>query len=84
MRVFASTSVTQGTTKTAEAWVVIDKGEINVRSVSPTRIAAIVNWLCTESNLVIERSVSDEAVEHFWETRKGTAKVVPCVVAATG
>lgn len=54
---------------TAGAWAVINSfnGEINVRSISPTRRAAIVNWLVVEEQLPIMALHSDEEIEEIWK-----------------
>ncbi len=52
------------------AWAVVDGGEINLRSVYPTRLGAIRNWLCTDGNFTLS-SVSDDAdAELAWSYLK--------------
>ena len=59
----------------AKGWAVIEYGEINVRSISPTRRAAIVNWLCTEASAVLSNAATDIEIEELWATKRGTAVV---------
>lgn len=56
-----------------EAWAVIDSDGINIRSVSPTRTAAIVNWLYTETMVAPKMSWTDDEIELTWQEHKGNA-----------
>ena len=52
----------------AEGWAVIDgQGVLNVRTVSPTRRAAIVNWLLTDKGLMAFDVATDEQIERQWQ-----------------
>lgn len=52
----------------ASAWAVIDEhGNVNVRSVSQTRRAATVNWLCTDCRMVATVWTSDDEIEGEWQ-----------------
>jgi hypothetical protein len=66
----------------AEAWAVVEGGKINIRSVSPTRRAAIVNWLCTEVKMLALNTATDVDIERVWEANKGSAEATKVVVAA--
>jgi hypothetical protein len=57
----------------AHGWAVLDDGQINVRTVSDTRRAALVNWLVTERNILILAQTSDEAIEALWHEACGDA-----------
>jgi hypothetical protein len=52
-------------TAPAKGWAVAVNGVIDVRTVSPTRRAAIVNWLVTHGKLVFAKD-SDEKIETMW------------------
>ena len=47
-------------------WAVVDGGKINVRTVSDTKRAAMVNWLVVEKNLLVLASSSAEQIERMW------------------
>ena len=54
-------------TALSEAWAVVHKDAINIRTVSPTRRAAIVNWLVVERDYLITNARTDEQIETLWE-----------------
>lgn len=54
----------------AKGWAVIDDRGLNVKTVSPTKRAAIVNWL-TLTTLPIREDHTDEEIEYLFE-RYGT------------
>lgn len=65
----------------AEGWAILDRGEINVRSVCPTPVGAIVNWLLTEAGLAVSDGTPDKEIEQTfaefrlsedWVARKPT------------
>jgi hypothetical protein len=58
----------------AGAWAVIDaKGEIVVRTISDTRRAAIINWLCVEAGVLATQFAFDAQIEMMWEKLRGKA-----------
>ena len=59
----------------AEAFAVIANGKIDVRTVSDTRRAAIVNWLVVDRGCPILRTDTDEQIEQLWEQEQGEASV---------
>jgi hypothetical protein len=68
---------------TAKAWAVKDgDGWLDVRTVSPTRISAIINWLvcgkCNGMPMMVSNSMSDMVIEEHWLARCGrfSAQVV--------
>lgn len=63
----------------AEGWAVIDCTRIDVSTVSPTRRAAIVNWLVTRAGRFISTSTTDEQIEAYWADREGV-DVIPVTV----
>jgi len=65
-----------------EAWAVIDNGGINIRSVSPTRRAALVNWLVVERQLQATIFATDDDIERMWEANKGDAAATKVAVTA--
>lgn len=54
-------------------WAVVDGGEIKVRTVTDTRRAAVLNWLCTEKRLVALMTATDELIEQTWQRQRGDA-----------
>jgi hypothetical protein len=51
----------------ARGWAVVQNGELLVKTVSPTRRAAIVNWLVVEGGLFVQDAWSDAMIETAWE-----------------
>ena len=50
----------------AAAWAVIEDGKINVHTVSPTRIAAMVNFLQINRSVAIFVDDTDYMIEVYW------------------
>ena len=65
----------------ADGFAVIEETGLDVRSVSPTRRAAIVNWLVTRTHRFISTSTSDEQIDAMWDVERGDAKVVAVSVS---
>lgn len=66
---------------TAKGWAVIDEaGNINVRTVSEHRRAAIVNWLFTVANVHVMRWMSDAFIEDLWKAKRKANTVVEVTV----
>lgn len=65
---------------TTNGWAVVDNDQINVRTVSPTRRAAIINWLVFEQGHRIYVSTPDDLIELAWEMAKGSATVHEVVI----
>jgi hypothetical protein len=66
---------------TQGGWAVnTEDGGINMRTVSDTRRAAIVNWLCDEAKYLVLQGASDDEIEKIWEHRRGRALAVPVIV----
>jgi hypothetical protein len=57
----------------AHGWAVVDQHGINVRSVSPTRRAAIINWLVANCGMAVWSGASDAVIETWWRDRAGSA-----------
>lgn len=57
------------------AFAVIVGEKIDVRTVSDTRRAAIVNWLVVDRGCLILRTDTDEQIEHLWKQEQGDAIV---------
>ncbi len=67
----------------ATGYAVVDEGgNIDVRTVSPTRIAALVNWLYTEQHLMVTRNMPDDLIEHTWSARRGRREVHHVTITA--
>jgi hypothetical protein len=64
----------------AEGWAIIENGRINVRTVSPTRRAAIVNFLVVERGILVMDSATDEQIEQKWKQMRSQAVVTEIVV----
>jgi hypothetical protein len=59
----------------AVGYAVVDDDGINVRTVSPTRRAAIVNWLLIECGLLAMQITTDVEIEQAWNAHRDTANV---------
>ena len=66
--------------QTADGWAIIEDIGIDVRSVSPTRRAAIVNWLVTRAGIMIYSTTTDKQIEECWTAHCGDAKALPVKV----
>jgi len=66
----------------AGGWAVVQDGEINVRTVSPDRRGAIVNWLVAEAHRFVSAHDTDEEIEDRWERDRGTARVLQVAIIA--
>lgn len=65
-----------------KGWAVVNVvGEIDMRTVSPTRRAAIVNWLFTYAEMYICVSDTDDDINQIWVERRGEFDVVRVVVS---
>ena len=60
----------------ADGWAVIEDIGLDLRSVSPTRRAALVNWLVTRKNMMATIYTTDEQIERMWDANRGDADVV--------
>ena len=60
----------------AEGYAVIENGKIDVRTVSLTNRAAIVNWLVVNHDHKIYSNTTDHQIETLWKIEKGNASVV--------
>lgn len=66
----------------AKGWAIVENGKINVRSICPTRVGAMVNFLCTERGLVIPQ-MSDARVEGMFVAHRGKSAAWPREVLIT-
>lgn len=55
---------------TAQGFAVADDTGILVKTVSPTRRAAIVNWLITECGVMVSNSFTEGEVERLFSTHQ--------------
>lgn len=67
----------------ADGWAVIECTGIDVRSISPTRRAAIVNWLVTRRGVGIYHTTTDDQIEGMWTAERGDADVKPVKIRAS-
>lgn len=58
-----------------EAYAVITDQKIDIRTVSDTRRAAIVNWLVVSPGFLVWRTHTDEEIENLWKQFQGDAIV---------
>lgn len=63
-----------------EGYAVVLDERIDIRTVSETRRAAIVNWLVVNMICPIFNHTTDEQIELIWEQNKGFAEVKEVVV----
>jgi hypothetical protein len=61
----SSSRVTSRQSDRGNGWAVIDDNGIDVKTVSPTRRAAIVNWLVTHGAMILTTH-SDQDIEDIW------------------
>lgn len=61
-------------------WAVKDPEGINIKTVSDTRRAAIVNWLVVEKGALATRTASDEDIEKAWRHLCGPSEVMAVTV----
>ena len=66
---------------TAHGWAVITGDTIHVKTVSPTRRAAIVNFLVTDRSMAIYSQHTDADIETWWKKYHGRAEVVEVTIA---
>ena len=67
---------------TAKGWAVVDANGINVRTISNTRRAAIVNWLLVDKQIMATRIASDQDIEAAWEQHHGEAYAIEVIITA--
>ena len=67
----------------ATAWAIVDGRGIDVRTVSDTKVAAWVNWLCVTGKVLVSRGTSDQRVQDLWEMHRGDAEIRRVVISAT-
>lgn len=58
----------------AYGWAIIDNGEINVATISPTRRGALVNWLVVRANVFVRHDHTYAQIESMWDERRFDAK----------
>lgn len=68
----------------SDAWAVVQHGEINIKTVSPSRRAAIVNWLHVEQGIMCTVLADDLQIERAWKqlSAPSGAKVHQVIVVA--
>lgn len=60
--------------KSASGYAVVQGGEILVKTVSPTRLAAIINHLVVSGVYNVRRVDPEELILSFWNKYKGDAE----------
>lgn len=70
-------------TAPARGWAAIENDKISVKTVSPTRRAAIVNFLVVHRSLAITFHHSDAQIEEWWEKHHGRAQMVEVEIGVT-
>ncbi len=71
----------------AAGWAILSEKGIDVRTVSPTRRGAIVNWLVTTCGVPVQNHWTDEAIELMWQGAseyESLAKVQEVAITAVG
>lgn len=63
-----------------QGWAVADPDGINIKTVSDTRRAAIVNWLVVEKGCGVLNCASDEDIERAWRHLCGPSEVMEVTV----
>lgn len=59
--------------KSAEGWAVVDGDVIDVKTVSPDRRSALVNWLVVQKNCLITTAMTDAEISMLWASNQGDA-----------
>lgn len=59
---------------TVIGWAVVERGEVNIRTVSDTRRAAIVNWLVVDRRVLVTTAMADHQIERLWQDMAGLAE----------
>ena len=57
-------------TTQANGWAVKCNGEIDARTVSPTRRAAIVNWLVVAKGMAVLAGTPDKDIDDGWDLKR--------------
>lgn len=70
------------TIATSRGFAVLDGDGIDMRTVSDTRRAAVVNWLVAAKQQFIFKWHTDADIEKMWAEAKSGAQVVPVSVQA--
>jgi hypothetical protein len=53
--------------KPAVGWAVVFFGEMDVRTISPTRRAAIINWIVSRGGKWVSNNTTDDEIESMWK-----------------
>lgn len=60
----------------AIGWAVKDNGQINIKTVSDTMRAAVINWLVVERSIQVSVLHTDTQIVSMWQLNKGTAELI--------
>lgn len=67
----------------AQGWAVVRKDKLLVRTVSPTRRGALVNWIVVEAprgRVMVTNTWDDAQIEEHWARNRGDAHAVPVTI----
>lgn len=74
--------ITVGTNDYIDAWAITDENGVNIKTVSDTRRAAIVNWLVVHERVLMTTMHDDQQIEAMWLELCGDAMAIPVRVFA--
>jgi len=60
----------------AFGYAVAQDGAIDVKTVSPTRVAAMVNWLHVKAGITCDNGVADDVIENLFNRYAHIARVI--------
>lgn len=72
------------TQQDATGYAAINEGIINVKTVSETRRAAIVDFLVVSAGVMVGAHATDEWIEDAWRRYGGTHEIVQVVIREVG
>jgi hypothetical protein len=62
-------------------WAVVDEdGLIDIRTVSGSRRAAVVNYLCVSCGVIVLHNASDQHIDDLWREHGGQARIISVAV----
>lgn len=64
----------------SQGWAVKDPKGINVKTVSDTRRAAVVNWLVVEKGVMVLNAATDREIEDLWRRLCGPSEVTKVTI----
>ncbi len=73
-------ALVQDAVSTSHGWAVLTNEGIDMRTVSDTRRAAIVNWLAVSASILMLAWMNDEYIEKLWQEHRGNVRAIPVKV----